>query len=39
MFSFDTKNISTFDTKIKLNELEKMHNILIKDLGGKKYFT
>jgi surface protein len=29
---------SNFDTEIKLKELDKMHSILIKDLGGKKYF-
>ena len=38
MFIFDNKNISNFDTKIKLKELDEMHGILIKDLGGKQYF-
>lgn len=38
MFKFDAQNISNFDTKIKLKEINKMHDILIKELGGKKYF-
>lgn len=37
MFNFDTQNVSQFDTKIKLKELDKMHGILTKDLGGKNF--